>query len=119
MKIVSGLRVKLFFFKLNLKLVLFLIQKYGIGKQFKDKKAQIERFKEQFTIDKSFYKYLRHNNRVYLNCNIPGIPFTDFFERISNLAADGLIHKAFDEVFSSLNLSSDSGKHFPEVTSRS
>lgn len=88
MKIVSGLRVKLFFFKLNLKLVLFLIQKYGIGKQFKDKKAEIERFKEQFTIDKSFYKYLRHNNRVYLNCNIPGIPFTDFFERISNLASE-------------------------------
>ena len=47
MKIVSGLRVKLFFFKLNLKLVLFLIQKYGFGKQFKDKKAEIERFKEQ------------------------------------------------------------------------
>ena len=88
MKIVSGLRVKLFFFKLNLKLVLFLIQKYGIGKQFKDKKAEIERFKEQFTINKSFYKYLRHNNRVYLNCNIPGIPFTDFFERISNLASE-------------------------------
>ena len=88
MNIVSGLSVKLFFFKLNLKLVFFLIQKYGFGKQFKVKKAEIERFKEQFTIDKRFYKYLKQNNRVYFNCNIPGIPFTDFFERISNLASE-------------------------------
>jgi len=64
----------------------FLIFKYGLGSRFKVKKKEIQRFKEQFTIDKSFYKYVKHNNQVYINCNIPAIPFSNFFERILNLA---------------------------------
>lgn len=88
MKIVSGFRVKFFFFKLNLKLVFFLIKKYGFGKRYKAKSIEIQEFKEQFTIEKSFYKFVKHNNRIYLNCNIPGIPFIHFFERISNLASE-------------------------------
>lgn len=86
MKIVSGFSVKFFFFKLNLRLLFFLIFKYGLGSRFKVKKKEIQRFKEQFTIDKSFYKYVKHNNQVYINCNIPAIPFSNFFERILNLA---------------------------------
>ncbi|MBU3660583.1 MAG: radical SAM protein [Flavobacteriales bacterium] len=85
-KIVSGFSVKFFFFKLNLRLLFFLIFKYGLGSRFKVKKKEIQRFKEQFTIDKSFYKYVKHNNQVYINCNIPAIPFSNFFERILNLA---------------------------------
>jgi MoaA/NifB/PqqE/SkfB family radical SAM enzyme len=86
MKIVSGMQVRMFFLKQHLNLILFLAQKNGIGKEFFKKWQSIQNFKKQFTIESNFYKYIKLNNRVYINCNIPGLPFPNFKERLTQLS---------------------------------
>ena len=86
MRIISGHKVRMFFFKQQFNLLLFLVRKNGIGKQFMMEWRSIEKFKEQFTIESTFYKYVKFNNRIYVNCNIPGLPFPNFFERLSQLS---------------------------------
>ncbi len=87
MKIISGFRVNYLFFKIQCKLLIYILFNFGLTTKSLKKIKEIKLFKEQFTIKKSFYKFVKHNNRIYLNCNIPGIPFPDFYKRITNLAS--------------------------------
>jgi len=86
MKIVSGFQVKWYFLRFHLHFICFLIRRYGLTKIALDKWREVKSLKEQFTIADQFYRFVRHDRKVFLNCNIPGIPFVDFFERILNLA---------------------------------
>ena len=88
MRIISGYKVRLFFFKQQLNLLFFLVRKNGIGIQFMMQWRSFEKFKEQFTIASNFYKYVKFNNRIYVNCNIPGLPFPNFFERLTQLSVE-------------------------------
>jgi MoaA/NifB/PqqE/SkfB family radical SAM enzyme len=93
MMVISGFRVRFFFLKLHIQLLFFLIRKFGFGNNLVKKWKEINQYKQQFTVSSKFHKYIKHNNRVYLNCNIPGLPFTHFFERISNLTTENQINE--------------------------
>ncbi len=89
-KLVYGFRVYLFFFLLNLKLSIFLIRKFGLSlNAFKIWKA-IQKFKSQFTIEKQFFRFVKYENRIYLNCNIPGLPFPNYFESLLRFSENNI-----------------------------
>lgn len=81
-KIVSGFRVNSFFFLLNLKLSIFLIRRFGISLNVIEKWKAIQKLKSQFTIENQFFRFVKHEKRIHLNCNIPGLPFHNYFESL-------------------------------------
>ena len=103
-KIVYGFRVHWFFFLLNLKLYIFLIRKFGLSSNAFTKWKAIQKFKSQFTIEKQFFRFVKHEKRIYLNCNIPGLPFPNYVESLlrfsenstdSNLSQMGIVQIGF------------------------
>jgi MoaA/NifB/PqqE/SkfB family radical SAM enzyme len=103
-KIVYGFRVHWFFFLLNLKLIIFLIRKFGLSFNAFTKWKAIQKFKSQFTIEKQFFRFVKHEKRIYLNCNIPGLPFPNYYESLlrfsenstdSNLSQMGIVQIGF------------------------
>ena len=103
-KIVYGFRVHWFFFLLNLKLYIFLIRKFGLSSNAFTKWKAIQKFKSQFTIANQFFRFVKHEKRIYLNCNIPGLPFPNYYESLlrfsenstdSNLSQMGIVQIGF------------------------
>lgn len=103
-KIVYGIRVYSFFFLLNLKLIIFLIRKFGLTSNAFTKWKAIQKFKSQFTIANQFFRFVKHEKRIYLNCNIPGLPFPNYVESLlrfsenstdSNLSQMGIVQIGF------------------------
>ncbi len=86
MRIKSGFPVRFFFFNLHLKLLIYLIRKNGWSRELLTNWRSINEFKTQFTISSNFKKFVEFDNRIYVNCNIPGLPFPDFFNRLIQLS---------------------------------
>jgi MoaA/NifB/PqqE/SkfB family radical SAM enzyme len=80
-KIVYGTSVRLFFNLVYFSLFVKLIQKVGI-KQTLPALKRILQLKDKFTINTTFHKYVKHENKIYINCNIPSIPFSNFIDRL-------------------------------------
>jgi MoaA/NifB/PqqE/SkfB family radical SAM enzyme len=90
-KIYSGFNVKLQFLRMEFCLILHLIKSHGLTKKSYQYLRNILNLKNNFTIENHFKKMVKHNGKIYLNCNIPGLPFYNFHERLLSLSSPNSI----------------------------
>lgn len=103
-KITSGIKSKLVFIKIKIRLLLFLIFKFKNPKFVFENWKNIQKTIQQFTIKDRFYKIIKHEGKYFFNCNIPGWPQTNFYEKLlaisnpqttNDLASLGIVQIGF------------------------
>jgi MoaA/NifB/PqqE/SkfB family radical SAM enzyme len=103
-KIVSGIEAKLVLLRLELRLLAFLIFKFKNLRIVLDNWRNIQKTIQQFTIDQRFQRLVKHEEKYFFNCNMPGWPQTNFFDKLlaisdpqlkNDLSALGIVQIGF------------------------
>jgi MoaA/NifB/PqqE/SkfB family radical SAM enzyme len=103
-KIVSGIEAKLVLLRLELRLLAFLIFKFKNLRIVRDNWRNIQKTIQQFTIDQRFQRLVKHEEKYFFNCNMPGWPQTNFFDKLlaisdpqlkNDLSALGIVQIGF------------------------
>jgi MoaA/NifB/PqqE/SkfB family radical SAM enzyme len=103
-KIVSGIKAKLVLLRLELRLLAFLIFKFKNPRIVLVNWRNIQNTIQQFTIDQRFQRLVKHEGKYFFNCNMPGWPQTNFFDKLlaisnpqlkNDLSALGIVQIGF------------------------
>jgi MoaA/NifB/PqqE/SkfB family radical SAM enzyme len=103
-KIVSGIEAKLVLLRLELRLLAFLIFKFKNLRIVRDNWRNIQKTIQQFTIHQRFQRLVKHEEKYFFNCNMPGWPQTNFFDKLlaisdpqlkNDLSALGIVQIGF------------------------
>lgn len=103
-KIVSGIKAKLVLLRLELPLLAFLIFKFKNPRIVLVNWRNIQNTIQQFTIDQRFQRLVKHEGKYFFNCNMPGWPQTNFFNKLlaisdpqlkNDLSALGIVQIGF------------------------
>jgi MoaA/NifB/PqqE/SkfB family radical SAM enzyme len=93
-KIYSGRELQLEIFKLKFLIFIGLLIDYKLGVGIVKSWKKIRRLQSDFSIDNEFLKAIKHEGKLYFNCNIPGMPFSKFHKKLlsitENLSSTGL-----------------------------